>query len=105
MEWKDDRGSRKEKEEFRKQQYEDDMIVEDAVLYNMEFEEFNPKDMEFIINEISLGFCVDNKLIITFSDKGIKFHLENFPNYTPDNFAMEFIKILETGFTVKFHTK
>lgn len=35
----------------------------------------------------------------------IKFSLDNFPDYTPSDFAKEFIKILEECFCLKFEDK
>lgn len=43
-------------------------------------------------------FLAGDKKIITINDLGIRFHLDNFPDYSPDDFAKEFIRILENGF-------
>ena len=40
--------------------------------------------------------------IIEFSDEGIRFNREAFPDYTPDKFAQEFLRIIEYSWDVKF---
>lgn len=49
-----------------------------------------------------ITFKIKSGKIITISDNGIQVHRENFPHFTPYDFASEFLKILETEFTVHF---
>lgn len=57
-----------------------------------------PQDREYEIqNEMPNNMCImaDSKPLITISAKdGFVFHKENFPNYTPDDFAKRFIEAI-----------
>lgn len=42
-----------------------------------------------------LHFCIDETDFLTVSKDGLKFNFENFPAFKADDFAREFIKIVE----------
>lgn len=51
-------------------------------------------------------FSLKDKEIIRISEEdGIKFSLENFPDWTPDDFAKAFVDILQKIYRVKFEEK
>ena len=54
----------------------------------------------------SISFCrEDGKELVRISERGIEVIRENFPDYCPDDFTREFLKILEYCYTVKFIKK
>jgi len=53
----------------------------------------------------SLCFMINDKLILTIEENGISFNKEAFPNWTPDEFANEFISILEKSYDIRFEKK
>jgi hypothetical protein len=54
----------------------------------------------------TLRFQFNDKTILEISDKnGIKFNREAFPDFTPDDFAVAVIDILEKGYDLEFRRK
>lgn len=43
--------------------------------------------------------------VVRITEKGIEFNREAFPDHKPDDFAKEFMEIIEKGFAVKFEKK
>jgi len=56
-------------------------------------------------NYRSIIFAIEDMRLISINEKGIRFHVENWPDYTQDDFAKEFIYILENSLEVSFEKK
>lgn len=68
----------------------------------MEYFDFNHEKKK----ETKISFFSGERCLLTLSeDEGIHFHRENFPDLKADQFASEFIKILENHFNISFHDK
>ena len=50
-------------------------------------------------------FYKEENWVVKINDAGIFFNKEKFSDHSPDDFAKEFIRILEKNFTVKFEEK
>jgi len=55
--------------------------------------------------EPTITFSLEDKELLYITPQGMKFNRENFSDYTPDNFAREFMYILEEHFSVTFDVK
>ena len=64
-------------------------------------------DKEKTVEKEPTEICmlIDNKRMIVFDKDGISLNRDNFPDFEPDDFVREFIRILEEGYAVKFIKK
>ena len=54
------------------------------------------------VEDASIVMRIEDKNMLTFSENGITFHRENFPDFTPDDFAEKFLWLIENTYDVKF---
>lgn len=77
------------------------------------FETFKPagEHVSLRLDEIEIKpitnivFSIDEKNLMTFSEEGIKFHTDNFPDYTPDDFAEKFLYLISNSYDITFTKK
>ncbi|MFP3859217.1 MAG: hypothetical protein ACLFUW_00195 [Bacteroidales bacterium] len=49
-----------------------------------------------------IEFLIDEKPLITFCEKGIFIHQENFPDLTLNDFARQFINLMQESYNIRF---
>jgi len=52
-----------------------------------------------------ITFSLEDKELLQITPQGIKFNRKGFSNYKPDDFAKEFMYILESHFALRFCVK
>jgi hypothetical protein len=62
------------------------------------------KEVE-VVAPPEINFFIEKKELLRMTPKGIELNRENFPDFKPDDFAREFLFILEENINVSFSVK
>ena len=74
----------------------------------MSEELLNPTEMTFIPQEPDSSITLHNterQWVMKITRQGLQFNHEQFAQYSPTDFALEFMKIMEGAFDITFHKR